>query len=113
MYVYYSERSKMARLQMNTMVSADLTVCKKPKRLQRFARLRILRAEVRVAAASAHTFASLAAARPRARSSQSQSLGDMELFCSAHIVDRKGREVAAPAANCKTDVVKVSSSICM
>ncbi len=91
----------MARLQMNTVVSADLTFCKKPKRLQRFARLRILCAEVRVAAVSAYT------STYRAQS-QSQPSGDMELFCSAHIVDRRGRKVGTPAAKRKTDVVKVA-----
>ena len=98
-----AERSTMARLQMNTVVSADLTFFKKPKRLQRFARLRILCAEVRVAAVSAYTYTSTYRAQ-----SQSQPSGNMELFCSAHIVDRRGRKVGTPAAKRKTDVVKVA-----
>ena len=76
-------------MKMNTVVSADLTWCKKPKLLQRFARLRILRAEVRSAAAP------------------SQAESATEFYCSAHIVDKSGRKVATPTADYKTDAVKV------
>ena len=84
----------MERLQMNTVVSVDLTLCEGPKLLQRFARLRILRAEVR------------GADYPGPESAA-------ELYCKVHMVDKNGRKVATHTADCKTGVVKVFMYVCM